>query len=176
MKLFLTITALTTLLLSTSVQATDKTSVRGLKMSRKGGMNKMNRKGGMKMNGGGKRGGVMNRMSETYYSIINAAQEVPGCTSSALGNAIATVEGDQFCIKLSYDGLSGPELFSHVHGPAAIGETAPVIFTMALTTQKTQCFTLTKDNKEAIDNELYYFNIHSDKCPGGEIRGQILAL
>jgi hypothetical protein len=116
------------------------------------------------------------RRTDTYYAVIGAAQEVPGCMSSAAGNAIATVKGDQFCIKLSYDGLSGPELFSHVHGPAAVGETGPVVFTMALSTQKTQCFTLTEDNKMNLENELYYFNIHSEMCPGGEIRGQIVAL
>jgi hypothetical protein len=173
MKLFLTITALATLF--SSVQAADTKPLRGLKMgSRKGGMNK-GRKGGMKMNGGGKNAEMMGRMSDTYYSVLSAAQEVPGCTSSALGNAIATVEGDQFCIRLSYDGLSGPELFSHVHGPAAIGETGPVIFTLAMSTQKIECFTLTEDNMNAIENELYYFNVHSEMCPGGEIRGQILA-
>jgi hypothetical protein len=93
---------------------------------------------------------------ETHFALISAAQEVPGCTSSALDNAVATVEGDQFCIKLSSDGMSGPELFAHVHGPAAIGETSPVDFTMALSTQKTQCFTLTKDKKKPTENELYY--------------------
>jgi hypothetical protein len=150
MKLSLTIATLATFLLSTSVQAKKETSThRGLK------------------GGGG---------PDTYFALISAAQEVPGCMSSALGNAVATVEGDQFCIKLSYDGLSGPELFSHVHGPAAIGETGPVVFTMALTTQKTQCFTLTKDNKKNLEDEEYYFNIHSEMCPGGEIRGQILPL
>jgi hypothetical protein len=149
MKLSLIIATLATLLLSASVQAKrDKSARRGLK-------------------GGG---------PDTYFAVISAAQEVPGCMSSALGNAVATVEDDKFCIALSYDGLSGPELFSHIHGPAAIGETGPVIFTMALSTQKTQCFELTKDNKKNLEDELYYFNIHSDLCPGGEIRGQIIPL
>jgi hypothetical protein len=150
MKLSLNIAALATLLLSTSVQGKKETSAqRGLK-------------------------GGRNRGPDTYFSLLSAAQEVPGCTSSALGNAVATVDGDQFCIRLSYDGLSGPELFSHVHGPAAIGETGPVVFTMDMSTQKTQCFTLSEDNMNAIENELYYFNVHSEMCPGGEIRGQIL--
>jgi hypothetical protein len=153
MKLSLTIATLATLFLSTSVQAKEETSAphRGLK-------------GGKKNKGG----------PDTYFALLSAAQEVPGCMSTALGNAVATVDGDQFCIRLSYDGLSGPELFSHVHGPAAIGETGPVVFTMDMTTQKTQCFTLSKDNMKAIENEEYYFNVHSDMCPGGEIRGQIL--
>jgi hypothetical protein len=55
-------------------------------------------------------------------------------------------EDHYFCIKLSYDGLSGPERSSHVHGPAAVGEIGPVIFTMATKTQKKQCFELTSDD------------------------------
>jgi hypothetical protein len=149
MKLSLTIATLATLLLSASVQAKKDTSAhRGLK-------------------GGG---------PDTYFAVISAAQEVPGCMSSALGNAVATVEDDKFCIALSYDGLSGLELFSHIHGPAAIGETGPVVFTMALSTQKTECFELTKDNKKNLEDGLYYFNVHSDMCPDGEIRGQIIPL
>jgi hypothetical protein len=116
------------------------------------------------------------RRADTYYALISAAQEVPECVSSAVGNAIVSVENDHFCIKLSYVGLSGPELSSHVHGPAAVGETGPVIFTMANSTQKTQCFELTPDQMKDLDDELWYFNIHSDMCPGGEIRGQILPL
>jgi hypothetical protein len=171
MKLILTVTTLAALLFSASVQAAENTAVRGLKMGRRGG-----KRGGMKMMSSKRNGGMMGSKTETYYSVISAAQEVPGCTSSALGNAVATVQDDNFCIRLSYDGLSGPELFSHVHGPAAIGETGPVIFTMVLSTQKIQCFTLTEDNKKNLEDELYYFNIHSDMCPGGEIRGQILPL
>jgi hypothetical protein len=45
-----------------------------------------------------------------------------------------------------------------------------------LSAQKTQCFNLTEDNKKNLEDALYYFNIHSDKCPGGKIRGQIVAL
>jgi hypothetical protein len=148
MKLSLTIATFATLLLSASVQA------KKMKSSRRGG----------------KRG------PNTYFALISAAQEVPGCMSSALGNAITTVQDDKFCIKLSYDGLSGPELFSHVHGPAAIGETGPVIFTLNTSTQKTQCFKLTSQEMKDLDDDLWYFNVHSEACEGGEIRGQILTL
>ncbi len=108
----MTIATLATFLLSASVQA------KNMKSSRRGGK------------GGGP--------DYTYFALISAAQEVPGCMSSALGNAIVTVQDDEFCIKLSYDGLSGPELYSHVHRPAAVGETGPGIFTLNTITQKTQ--------------------------------------
>jgi hypothetical protein len=151
MKLSLTIPTLAILLLSASVQA-----------------KKMKKSSRSRGKGGG---------PDTYFALISAAQAEPGCMSSALGNAIATVQDDEFCIKLSYDGLSGPELFSHVHGPAAIGETGPVIFTLDAPTQKMQCFDLTsEEDYDDLDDGLWYFNIHSEKCPSGEIRGQILPL
>jgi hypothetical protein len=77
-------------------------------------------------------------------------------------------------IKLSDDGLSGSELFSNVHGPAAIGETGPILFTMDISTNETRCFELTKDQKKDLDDEVWYFDIHSAKCPDDAIRGQIL--
>ena len=151
MKLSLTIAAIAILLLSAVVQAKKKTTAlrRGL---------------------GGTNGG------ENYFALITAAQEATGCMSSALGNVIATVRDDIFCIKLSYDGLSGPDLFSHVHGPAAVGDTGPVIFTINTSIEKMQCFELTKDQMKALEDELWYVNIHSEMCPNGTIRGQLLPL
>jgi hypothetical protein len=121
----------------------------------------------------------LRRGADNYFALINSAdQEVPACMSSALGsgNVVATVRDNLFCLKLSYDGLSDMELFSHVHGPAALGETGPIIFTMDINTDKTQCFELTKDQKKDLDDELWYFGINSEKCPNGAIRGQILPL
>jgi hypothetical protein len=70
----------------------------------------------------------------------------------------------------------GPGLFSHIHGPAAGGETGPVIFAMDTNTEKTQWFELTEDQMKDLDDELCYFDIHSEMCPSGAIRGQILPL
>jgi hypothetical protein len=152
MKRSLTIVAIAILLLSAVVQAKKKATAlrRGLK--------------------GGTNGG------ENYFALIAAAQEATGCMSSDLGNVIATVRDDIFCIKLSYDGLSSPDLFSHVHGPAAVGDTGPVIFTINTSTEKMQCFELNKDQMQALEHELWYVNIHSEMCPNGTIRGQLLPL
>jgi hypothetical protein len=153
MKLSLTFAPIATLLLlSAFVQAKQKTTAlhRGLK------------------------GG--NNIGDNYFALISVAREATGCMPSALGSVIATVREDTFCIKLSYDGLSGQEHFSHVHGPAAVGDTGPVIFTINTSTAKMQCFELTKDQKKALDDELWYINIHSEMCPNGTIRGQFLPL
>jgi hypothetical protein len=122
-----------------------------------------------------------NNGAGNYFALIGAAaqdEEVPGCMASARGNAIAMVRDDRFCIKLSYDGLSSPEIFSHaVHGPAAVGETGPVIFSLDNTsTKKMQCIQLTAGQMKDLDDELWYFNIHSEMCLNDAIRGQILPL
>jgi hypothetical protein len=176
MKLTLTLAILSTLLLSSGVQAAENTGVRGLNVGNMGGGNGGDGGGGGMKKGAamGMNGGGMGSKAKTYFSVINAAQEVPLCSSSALGNAVATVEDGRFCIALSYNGLSGTELFSHVHGPAAIGEAGPVIIPLNTGTQKTQCFDITDEGVDDLDDKLWYFNIHSEMCPSGEIRGQIL--
>jgi hypothetical protein len=48
----------------------------------------------------------------------------------------------------------------------------PVVFTIDNTsTEKTQCFELSAGQMKDLDDELWYFNIHSDKCPNDAIRG-----
>jgi hypothetical protein len=157
MKLSLTIATLSTLLLSAVVEAKKETTSlhRGLK--------------------GGSNG------SDNYFALIGAAaqdEEIPGCMASARGTAITMVRDDRFCIKISYDSLSSPELISHaVHGPAAVGETGPVIFTIDSTsTENMQCFELNAGQMKDLDDELWYFSIHSEMCPNSAIRGQILPL
>jgi hypothetical protein len=130
--------------------------------------------------------GANNNGADNYFALVSAAQQEQeqeqdaGCIFSALlGNAVATVRDNLFCIKFSYAGLSsgGLDLFSHIHGPAAAGETGPIMFFMDTSSDKTQCFELTKQQmKEDLDDGLWYFDIHSEMCPNGAIRGQILPL
>jgi hypothetical protein len=129
------------------------------------------------------RGGLKsenNGADDNYFALTSSEDhELPACISSALGssNVVAMVRENLFCIKLNYDGLSGREqLISQVHGPAAVGETGPVIFTVHTSTEKTQCFELTKEQKKDLDHELWYFNIHSEMCPNDAVRGQLLPL
>jgi hypothetical protein len=156
MKLSLIVATLSSLLLSAVVHAErDISSLRGgLKSGHKNG-------------------------ADNYFALIGtvADEEISRCMASALGKVIAMVRDDRFCIRLSSDDLSSPGLFSHaVHGPAAVGETGPVIFTIDTSTDKTQCFDLTKDQMRDLDDELWYFNIHSEKLPSSDVRGQMLPL
>jgi CHRD domain len=110
--------------------------------------------------------------------VLNTAQETPKCSKTGgLGNAIATYDPAtmQFCYALSYSGLSQPiEMFSHIHAPGAIGVTGPVIITLPNTPNKAACVNVTKADEYTLFDELWYFNVHTSACPGGELRGQIL--
>jgi hypothetical protein len=155
MKLFLNIATLATLLVSAFAQAKEKTPT--LRRAHKGGTN----------------------VADNYFALISVNREDAECVSSApLGNIVAIVRDDLFCIKFSYAGLNsgGPDLFSHIHGPAAAGETGPIIFFMDTSSEKTQCFEMTKNQIKDLDDELWYFDVHSEMCPDGAIRGQILPL
>lgn len=127
------------------------------------------------------KGGGGSSMS-TFFSVLNAAQD-PMCNSSALGNAVATYDSSNmmFCLYLGYQGLSGPETppasgagSSHIHGPSAIGTAAPILIKLNTTNPKTECHSMTKQEEGYLHKQMLYFNIHTVKCPNGEIRGQIL--
>ena len=110
--------------------------------------------------------------------MLNQAQNVHTTCDGPLstGNAVATLKNTTFCLYLSYTGLSLPELFSHIHGPAAIGADAGILFTLSLTRTKRDCFTFNSTQVGWLNDGLLYVNIHSNTtgCTAGEIRGQIL--
>ena len=109
--------------------------------------------------------------------MINAAQENPFCDkATGIGNALLTLRDVELCLSLSYIGLSSDELFSHIHGPAEIGMNGDVIFPLSTGPDKSDCFELSKRQQRELKRGLWYFNIHSESCPPGEIRGQILPI
>jgi hypothetical protein len=114
---------------------------------------------------------------KVFVSLLSRAQGTPECpTSAALGNAIFTYLDMELCMRLAYDGLSTPELYSHIHGPAMIGEASDVVFTLSTSPIKVDCFTLDKEQEDYLVSGMYYVNVHTDACPSGEIRGQILIM
>ncbi|GKY92231.1 hypothetical protein MPSEU_000194300 [Mayamaea pseudoterrestris] len=118
--------------------------------------------------------------AHAYYftSLLSGAQN--GCyKSEALGNAVVTLKGLRMCVNLAYTGLSGPEMYTHLHGPAevGIGNTGDVILVLSSEPVKTpatgDCYDITPAQKKELMKGRWYFNVHTDMCPDGEIRGQI---
>ena len=74
--------------------------------------------------------------------------------------------------KVSYDKLSGEPVAAHFHGPAGPKDNAdPVVdVTAAL---KDGSVAITDAQAADLAAGKWYLNIHTEKFPGGEIRGQV---
>ncbi|MEO8425816.1 MAG: CHRD domain-containing protein [Verrucomicrobiota bacterium] len=108
---------------------------------------------------------------------LSGAAEVPGVATTASGAGVFALTGNQLNYAISYSGLSGDATASHIHGPAAVAATAPVIipFTVSAGTSGTIAGTVavTSDQLTYFLTGKTYANIHTAANPTGEIRGQI---
>ncbi|RDE08156.1 CHRD domain-containing protein [Pelagibacterium lacus] len=99
--------------------------------------------------------------------------------SSGSGSLEATYDSDtmEFAWTITYDGLTGPANAAHFHGPAAEGEDAgPIVpISGALDSPIEGSATLSEEQATQLMDGLWYFNIHTEQYPGGEIRGQVTA-
>ena len=80
---------------------------------------------------------------------------------------------------LTFNGLSGPATVAHIHGPATRKENAGVVVQLGdknPTSPVTGTVTLTDDQAKALASSRLYVNVHTAANPGGEIRGQIVAM
>jgi hypothetical protein len=63
----------------------------------------------------------------------------------------------------------------HIHGPAAAGAEAPVLFTLPAGEFADLQLTLTSEQLSYLFDGRLYIDVHTQNNPGGEIRGQIPA-
>ena len=145
------------------------------------------------------RGGDRHDGKQGLRAKLKGASEVPAISTVARGKFRADIRGEEIHYTLSYSGLEGPVRFAHIHfaqedvngavvaflcgggGKPACpqsGEVTGVITpadVMATTGPPDQGIAAGEFGEfvTAIKRELTYVNVHSDKFPGGEIRGQI---
>ena len=112
-----------------------------------------------------------------FTTEMTGAAEVPPNDSAATGTAEVTLDTETKMVTWVYthEGLSGDMTAAHIHGPAGPTESAPpVIDTSAETMTGTSPIT------DAQVTELmagtYYLNVHTEKYPDGEIRGQLAVM
>lgn len=111
-----------------------------------------------------------------FKATLNAASEVAPNSSGGNGNISATYDTatKKFSWQGNYDGLTGPETMAHFHGPAALGANASVAVPVdANTSPFSGSTTLTDAQAADLMAGKWYFNIHTEKNKGGEIRGQM---
>lgn len=119
--------------------------------------------------------------SQRFATSLNGAQETPpnGSAGTGYGSVILSDDQTTITVNLGFAGLGSNANEAHIHNGAP-GVPGPIIFPLAgvpIATGGTfsqQTFLITPGQVTDLQNGLFYFNIHSDVLPGGEIRGQIL--
>lgn len=123
--------------------------------------------------------GVTARM---FKAALSGAAESPAVDTPAVGAAILALNGDTLTYYVGYRGLKAVATASHIHGPAAAGGNAGVLFGLEpLGAYGTGgvlsgSVSLSAAQKAAIEGGQAYVNIHTPAHPGGEVRGQVTAV
>ena len=114
-----------------------------------------------------------------FAATLTGADEVPPNTSAGHGELSAELETAQKVLvyRATYTGLSGPAVAAHFHGPAAPGANAPpVVMIHDLASPISGTSVLTSGQVEDLLAGKWYFNVHTQATPSGEIRGQLKRL
>jgi hypothetical protein len=112
--------------------------------------------------------------ASTYAAVL---APVTGVTSNGKGSGDFSYDPltHTLTYKITYEGLSGPAIAAHIHGPAAPGANAGVAVPFASPASPISgTATLTDAQAADLDAGNYYVNVHTAANKGGEIRGQIV--
>jgi hypothetical protein len=113
---------------------------------------------------------------------LTSSQEVPANNSKGTGTADVTYnkETKMLSYKVDYTGLTGDATMAHIHGTAPKGTNAGVAHDLTPVLKKSASGSFVdsvkvgdKIKEDSLLSGFYYFNIHTKKNPGGEIRAQI---
>ncbi|WP_433960713.1 CHRD domain-containing protein [Bradyrhizobium guangdongense] len=107
---------------------------------------------------------------------LKGSNEVPPNNSSGSGKAEATYDTDTKTLTytVTYDGLTGPAMGAHFHGPSEAGKNAGIALPFKSTQSPIQgTATLTDTQAADLLGGKWYANIHTAANPGGELRGQM---
>ena len=132
--------------------------------------------------GGEIRGQILPAPPERFSAKLSGAQEVPPVASGgAKANGVAMLNQDEskIAVDLEFSSLSSNATAAHIHGPAAPGANAGILFTLTGVPAATagsiagQVITVTPEQVTQLRAGQLYFNIHTSSFPDGEMRGQI---
>jgi hypothetical protein len=114
-----------------------------------------------------------------FSAALSGAEEVPANDSAGTGTveAIFDTESMLFTWTITYDGLTGPATAAHFHGPADPGANAGPVVPIEGDLASPIEGEATLDAAQAADLQAgkWYFNVHTEQYPDGELRGQVLA-
>lgn len=109
---------------------------------------------------------------------LDGAQEVPPVPTPAtgVGEIWFDTATSELSWEVSYQDLLGTITAAHFHGPAPVGANAGVQVGSAIGPSPLTGGPVVLTGTQASDllAGLWYFNIHTDLYPAGEIRGQVV--
>jgi CHRD domain len=110
-----------------------------------------------------------------FKADLKASDEVPPTDSSGTGTADVTLDtaANKVSWKVTYEKLTGDPTAAHFHGPAKVGENAGPIVDITANIMDGSA-DVTPDQAKMISDGTTYINIHTQKYPDGEIRGQVV--
>src|SRR5437773_2452030 len=120
------------------------------------------------------------RADTVFSGKFSGTQALPRNASKAVGSATVVLNDTEtrITISLDFSGLGSNQTAAHIHGPARSGGIAPILFNLG--SQGTTSGTLESLSAAVSPRQvaqlkagLWYFDIHSTKLFGGEIRAQI---
>jgi hypothetical protein len=120
----------------------------------------------------------------TYQAFLMGTNSVPanGSPATGFGTVVLNAAMDQITVDMSWSGLTAPATAAHIHGPADTAHNAAVMFPFSGVPAATagtipeQVFAITPTQVGYLQTGMLYMNIHTSTFPGGEIRGQLLAV
>jgi uncharacterized repeat protein (TIGR01451 family) len=113
-----------------------------------------------------------------FATTLVGSQETPPNGSEAHGTATLVLDkdGQTASVSLRFQGLTTPQTAAHLHAPAPGGQTAPPVFDLPPGNFNDFKLALTPQQVRDLHAGLFYINVHSEKYPAGEIRGQFSQL
>ena len=115
---------------------------------------------------------------EVYRARLSPMPTTPQTVNTILGEGevILTLNGNSLTVDGTFPGMSSAATGAHIHnGPPA--QPGPVIHTLEVS-QATKgsvngTISLTEEQVEALINNEFYIQIHSESNPPGELRGWV---
>lgn len=125
-------------------------------------------------------GASISASAETFTAYLSGAQEAPAVATTGTGRAVVKVDPvtSTLTFTVIFNGMTSAQTLSHIHAPAPIGSTAPVIINFGTVGGTSGTITgsasVTGGQLTQLRAGQGYVNVHSANFPNGELRGQLL--
>ena len=123
---------------------------------------------------------AISQAQQVFVANLSGAQEVPSVTTSGKGvcQVVLNAAQTQITVNCRYSGLSSAANAAHIHGSAAVGATAPVLFNFGAVsgvsgTISPAPINVTPQQVADLRANRMYVNVHTANNANGEIRGQL---